>query len=302
MGSGATKMRRSVSEADTAQDYPTGISVEEGMQWLKTMVDKEKAEKEWLAMQYENQCAEMKKLREECVVLRHDLNLTRQKASAGAAPSPIEAQMKQDVNLASPKSKEGEIISPKLQQRRNLKLSIDSGGDGSNRGPSTDVVKLPTLSKQPSLEVVQVQKSPSPAPAREAVQLSLPSIHSKTASAQENVQSAPGRTGSQSLSLAGGVVEEANDDEPMSALLRRRKEDWSVSASAEKPSDSDNTDEVKPLLVSVAKVQIMDEPSSPKRIKTNRMRSSAALKLDIVTKEGPADPSADPAAVKNGGN
>ncbi|CAK9117565.1 unnamed protein product [Durusdinium trenchii] len=163
-----------------------------GVQWLLTVVDKEKEEKAWLAKKFEDKCMEVKSLQQE------------------------------------------------LQRVRAL---LDQ------RGSTSPIIKGPDISNQ--------ELSPSkakPIAQRRGLQLSIQTQSQPKVAFQTN-KTEPLSRAKSSPALSGDGIE------PMSALLRRRKEDWT-------PIDADQS-ESRGLSVSTDKVfSLLGEcPASPKRVR-----------------------------------
>uniref|UniRef100_A0A7S0F826 Uncharacterized protein n=1 Tax=Pyrodinium bahamense TaxID=73915 RepID=A0A7S0F826_9DINO len=247
MGGGASSRPASRTLPSAAdKDNGTVDMVEGGMQWLLSVVDKEKQEKEWLAGKYDEKCAEVKALQQEIAILRNELNSQRTVSMEERQRTPPLRGMAPDVmskvagdtasfNMPTPtggsSSSTDPSVSPaggKLKERRGLKLSIET--------PSRNATRL-----SPTEVISPVQEEPEELPTRQA------------------------RTG------AGGSSDDSVAAEPMSALLRRRKEDWSVDKIITKTEN--NSTRTGSLNVKPEKVFSMlddtDCPTSPKRRLSN---------------------------------
>mmetsp|Transcript_30610 Transcript_30610/g.66026 ORF Transcript_30610/g.66026 Transcript_30610/m.66026 type:complete len:329 (-) Transcript_30610:554-1540(-) len=90
-GASATAPQRSQAQGSAAISSSASTAVvdvvEGGVQWLASVVDREKHEKDWLAKQYEAKCQEVRALQQELASMKHELAETRRLAGLGVAPS-----------------------------------------------------------------------------------------------------------------------------------------------------------------------------------------------------------------------
>ncbi|CAE8588963.1 unnamed protein product [Polarella glacialis] len=214
MGSGASS---STPARPTPGPTSPGSSLE---QWLMTVIDKEKREKEWMAEKYDKKCAEAALLQQELQALRAQSSGVASLPSAARAllrsPSETEAEAARAMSPGGTPSKGmqqavqqktlgdvcdhqpgfgGRIDSPKsqLNQRRGLHLSVST-----SRAADAIVEKAVAVIVVPTKEhtVGEIHRRNS-VPATEAQR---PAFEKRASSVELQ--------------------------EPMSALLRRRKEDW----------------------------------------------------------------------------
>mmetsp|Transcript_26759 Transcript_26759/g.84954 ORF Transcript_26759/g.84954 Transcript_26759/m.84954 type:complete len:257 (-) Transcript_26759:152-922(-) len=253
MGSGASTARDTPSTRPVPVVKDPSVTVDTadgGMQWLLSVVDKEKHEKEWLAGKYDEKCAEVRALQQEITALRAELG-QRSHATDERRTTPPVRGMAPDVMgkvagdtadartpaSASGSSAEPAITSPgnRLKERRGLKLSIETP---SRTRLKTDVSVISPLPE----EVAHLRHSREPG-----------------------------------VPAAGPAATTADDlpVEPMSALLRRRSEDWGPLPGAASGS-AGGLAQNGPMRVRAEKVFNMQEddcPASPKRILRAREKS-----------------------------
>lgn len=202
MGSGASSGAGGAVAPDCAKGAGTGRTqastcstsasvgeVEGGVHWLAQVVDKEKAEKDWLAKQYDLKCNEVKELQKEVASLREELAAARGGAASPSAAPRSEAAQSSEV-------KEGKA---NLMGRRGLSLTIGTGTEG-RRSDATR--PSPPASKE-SAARSQTTAPGAEAP-KQAPKLVLPTV--------------PG------ADTSGAAEEDPWKNEPMSALLKRRKD------------------------------------------------------------------------------
>eukprot|EP00441_Pelagodinium_beii_P025576 CAMPEP_0197666934 /NCGR_PEP_ID=MMETSP1338-20131121/64506_1 /TAXON_ID=43686 ORGANISM="Pelagodinium beii, Strain RCC1491" /NCGR_SAMPLE_ID=MMETSP1338 /ASSEMBLY_ACC=CAM_ASM_000754 /LENGTH=247 /DNA_ID=CAMNT_0043246071 /DNA_START=39 /DNA_END=782 /DNA_ORIENTATION=- len=241
--------------------------------WLMSAIDKEKQEKAWLAVKYEEKCDEIASLRQELDQLRPMLSGGASSTAAAAVEvrpnTPLKGMQPAVMQKAfgdvvrTPKAEVTEGSPSKLTERRGLQLSVDIG------------------QKRPGAPVKALQPHEPFAPPQPIV-VNMPQPRLSTSKAEPS-------------------QEEAYRDEPMSALLRRRKEEWSLKALAPAGDDDSlqrtvsmgalNNGPLSPLLetqdpayelpvvkaVTEAPLQLsaqkfemdLDCPQSPKRVKKN---------------------------------
>lgn len=283
MGAGASASGASVkgcsrSSAPQATLVATGTTtvvdvVEGGVQWLAGIVDREKQEKEWIAARFEEKCTEVTELHKEMASLRAELETARRAQVAGyesrttsACVSPAagnsgggaQASAEPAVGKASsspsntgrPDEQKPVGGSGGLMARRGMKLGIDTSAQNrraaaNNQGGGGGGVLKEVVSP--------VQEKPS----EEAAAMA----------AEGSQEMAVGHRGSNYV------------EEPMSALLRRRAEDWSVGGANKEKAPAPKEEEPKVILMepgaSVKNLQVApqkvfslfeDCPASPKRI------------------------------------
>eukprot|EP00930_Biecheleria_cincta_P031186 TRINITY_DN21645_c0_g1_i1.p1 TRINITY_DN21645_c0_g1~~TRINITY_DN21645_c0_g1_i1.p1 ORF type:complete len:247 (+),score=53.58 TRINITY_DN21645_c0_g1_i1:23-763(+) len=245
MGSGASSSRTHPEEEKAGSQlnaFDTGsIALGGGLQWLVSAIDKEKQEKEWLAHKYDEKCAEVQQLHQELRSMRVHLMENRKMLvpvfEAASAGHCLQTPETQKVGVTSKDALQKDETPP-------LGLSGPSSNIAQRRGLklAIDVGQNRKPAETEKKVIVMDEKIPDPSTTRHRQQ-------------NEN---------------EGLLVE------PMSALLRRRAEDWSVQASPTAAGDKKLSLSVGgPLRVNAEKVfSLFDDadcPASPKR----KMKTSA---------------------------
>jgi len=257
MGSGASAKDQStvLPLSSTEKDHLGAAIMGEGsVQWLCSIIDKEKREKEWLASKYDEQSAQVRMLQKEVAELQQELH--------GMALDVI-AKVPGDVAAITP-GKTSALLSCSLQDQSSPVSPAGSGKLKERRGMRSLSIETPLRARNADAMQTQKVESKDNMESKEARQTPPGDvISSATASAPGIGPLAHGterKTGSRLMGHEGG--------EPASALLRRRKEDWQVMATV---LENDNTaaeaesPTIKDLHIRASKVQDLDCPYSPKR-------------------------------------
>jgi len=281
MGSGAsTKHHVTVlprGSADQKDHLGSADLVEGSVQWLFSVVEKEKREKEWLAAKYDEQSAQVTALQKEVTELRRELHAYRALASGvnsvemprpktpmrGMAPDVI-AKVPGDAVAVTTPNKTSAILSSSLQDQSNPVSPFALGKLKERRGMKTLSIETPPRAgnadaaqthkeeSKGSLESKQAEQRP-PGEAVSSASVSTPGVGPRTKNTER-------KTGLRMMGHEGG--------EPGSALLRRRKEDWQVMATVLEKDDTAveaQSPKINDLHVRASKVQDLDCPCSPKR-------------------------------------
>jgi len=233
-------------------------TLEGSVQWLVNAVDREKQEKEWLANKYDEKCEEVRAMQQEIAGLRAELSNQRSTAAAemqrpalrGMAPGVVEkapgdnavfATANRTSNSSSSSTEPPGVTSPgtsptgmsRLKERRGLKLSIETNNQGRSKLTKESVVS----------------------PVREEAE--------ETEIRREVSTEVVRRESSSNINHEGS--------EPMSALLRRRAEDWTPIRMPAADSSA-NTGKIGNLRVAADKVESLGEdcPMSPKRARNRK--------------------------------
>jgi len=279
MGSGASAKDQStvLPLSSTEKDHLGAAIMGEGsVQWLCSIIDKEKREKEWLASKYDEQSAQVRMLQKEVAELQQELHacralalgvnseeMQRPKTPMRGMALDVIAKVPGDVAAITP-GKTSALLSCSLQDQSSPVSPAGSGKLKERRGMRSLSIETPLRARNADAMQTQKVESKDNMESKEARQTPPGDvISSATASAPGIGPLAHGterKTGSRLMGHEGG--------EPASALLRRRKEDWQVMATV---LENDNTaaeaesPTIKDLHIRASKVQDLDCPYSPKR-------------------------------------
>jgi len=277
MGSGAsTKHQGTVlplSSTDKKDHLGSADMVEGSVQWLFSIVDKEKREKEWLAAKYDEQSAQVRALQKEVAELRRELHAHRALASGvnseelqrpktplrGMAPEVI-AKVPGDAVAVTTPGKTSALLSSSLQDHSSPVSPSGSGKLKERRGIRTLTIETPARTR--NADAIQTQKAES----KDSTESKA--VSSATASAPvlgPRANDIERKTGSKLMGNEGG--------EPVSALLSRRKEDWQAMATVLEKDDRDaeaESPKINDLQIRASKVLDLDCPMSPKRLGRKR--------------------------------
>lgn len=287
MGSGASTKHQgsglSLSNTDKKDLLGSADMVEGSVQWLFSVVDKEKREKEWLAAKYDEQSAQVRALQKEVAELRRELHANRTSCvlasgdnleevqrprpgtpMRGMAPDVIAKVPGDAAGVATPgnvhallsSSTQDQSIptspsgSGKLKDRRGLKtLSIETSGRVPRKPDAVQTQKAETKDGAESKEAQPIL----PGEAASSATAFLPALGAAASGTER-------KTGSRQMGHEQG--------EPASALLRRRKEDWQVMATVLEKDDriaEADSPKINDLQIKASKVLDLDCPCSPKR-------------------------------------
>jgi len=178
--------------------------------WLMSAVDKEKQEKAWLAAKYEEKCDDMTALRRELDQLRSMLG------PAGVSSTSSAAEVRPNSPLRG--------MQPAVMQKALGDVGWTRKAEG-NADESTKASPSKLTDRRGLRLSVDISPSKKPSEAAEKVP------PRQVAHAQPVVDKQPRQA------AVEPSQEEAYRDEPMSALLRRRKEEWSLNSLPEKGDD-----------------------------------------------------------------
>jgi len=266
-----------LSSTDKKDHLGSADMVEGSVPWLFSIVDKEKCEKEWLAAKYDEQSAQVRALQKEVAELRRELHAHRALASGvnseelqrpktplrGMAPEVI-AKVPGDAVAVTTPGKTSALLSSSLQDHFSPVSPSGSGKLKERRGIGTLSIKTQARTRNADAIQTQTAESKDSTESKEAQQTPPgEAVSSATASAPvlgPRANNTERKTGSKLMGLEGG--------EPVSALLRRRKEDWQVMATVLEKDLRDaeaESPKINDLQIRASKVQDLDCPMSPKR-------------------------------------
>jgi len=261
-----------LSSTDKKDHLGSADMVEGSVQWLFCIVDKEKREKEWLAAKYDEQSAQVRALQKEVVELRRELHAYRALASGvnseelqrpktplrGMAPDVMAKVAGDAVGVTAP-GKTSALLSSSLQDH-----SSPVSPSGSEKLKERRGIRTLTIETSARARNADAAESKDSTQSKEAQQTPPgQAVSSATASPPVLGPRANGterKTGLRLMGYEGG--------EPVSALLRRRKEDWQVMATVLEKDDRDaeaESPKINDLQIRASKVQELDCPMSPKR-------------------------------------
>lgn len=183
--------------------------VEGGVNWLACAIEAEKKEKEWLANKYDAKCEEVNSLQKEIRQLRQELDEARRglpapSTAASSAPAVAPSLM---LSPATRVSNPSSPLSPSSQEANVGSPGSPNGGAGGGGLMGRRGLKLCNVNTPQR----RAQVSTTPASLRECSPTPISPVKEET---HKDTQ-----------------PEEELPIEPMSALLRRRSEDWSGAAS-----------------------------------------------------------------------
>jgi len=262
-----------LSSTDKKDHLGSADMVEGSVQWLFSIVDKEKCEKEWLAAKYDEQSAHVRALQKEVAELRRELHAYRASASGvnseelqrpktplcGMAPEVI-AKVPGDAVAVTTPGKTSALLSSSLQDHSSPVSPSGSGKLKERRGIRTLTIETPARTR--NADAIQTQKAES----KDSTESKA--VSSATASAPvlgPRANDIERKTGSKLMGNEGG--------EPVSALLSRRKEDWQAMATVLEKDDRDaeaESPKINDLQIRASKVLDLDCPMSPKRLGRKR--------------------------------
>jgi hypothetical protein len=269
---------------------------DEEIRWLRMLIEKEKAEKEWLMSRYEHTERDLLARTEECARLRLQLAGCKDSATPeaklladGTKPPQLQTERASSPSPASP------VTSPTmtLKERRGLKICVETNSRVTAKPPENVANGDPHLAEPVSTQVLQasalqktqeVVKPDSANGSRNSTRTQefLARLEKDRNSQIDEPMTAFPMAGSRSWSGGGR-------DEPMSPLLRRRRDGPRKSADRFKSSPG----VLEAMYVMTPKIVKMDDvPSTPKRVpatpKTAKRRQESTWSTiveDVVEEE-----------------
>lgn len=242
------------------------------VRWLRMLIEKEKAEKEWLMSRYEHTEKDLQARNEECARLRLQLTDARDRAPVEKT---LPANGTRTSESSAPVSPNRSPV-PNLKERRGLKLSVETNSRVTSK-PAENVANAGSQLADSASKLV-LQASPSQKSLEQSREAG------KQDAGQNLTQASSTRTKEFLASLnqerSGELVEpmtamacvgsrgswgRAHNEEPMSPLLRRRRE--APRTSLRDKFKSTPGDMGTGLSVMTPKVFQMDDvPQTPKRV------------------------------------
>jgi len=277
------------------------------IRWLRTLIEKEKAEKEWLMSRYENTERDLVARNEECARLRSQLSDFKVCAPSGALEKTVSANDTKPPQSPGPSPSPispGVSPVPNLKERRGLKLSVETNSRVSQKAADSASKTGAQVTPNPAERVACAGSQLAESTAAMVLQASA---SQKSRDSQDAAVSERTKDFLQSLheDRSGQLVEpmtamarvgtKGSWIEPMSPLLRRRREGPRVVAKSVDRFKSSPGDLSSSLTVMTPKLFQMDDvPQTPKRVpatpKTARRRQEQIWSTIVEDPNSPRSP------------
>lgn len=297
MGSGSSARGRTAQEAKVSSANEVTVFHDNGLEeerksrereddeirWLRTLIEKEKAEKEWLMSRYENTERDLVARNEECARLRSQLSDFKVSAPSGALEKAVSANDTKPPQSPGPSPSPispGVSPGPNLKERRGLKLSVETNSRVSQKAVDSTSKTGAQVTPNPAERVAcagsqlaestaamvlqasasQKSRDSQDAAVSERTKDFLESLHEDRSGQLVEPMTAMARVGTKG-SWPGGHLE------PMSPLLRRRRDGPRVMAKSADRFKSSPGDLGSSLTIMTPKLfQMDDAPQTPKRV------------------------------------